>query len=63
MKINRCRVCGKMPGFVGFKKQSGIIYHRVACGNCGHCATSPLAKSVEEAIIRWNKENEVKDES
>ena len=60
MKINRCRVCGKMPGFVGVKKESGIIYHRVEC-RCGNNARS--VSSLEAAIIRWNKENEVKDES
>jgi hypothetical protein len=58
MKINRCRVCGKMPGFVGVKRESGIIYHQVEC-RCGNNARS--VSSLGAAIARWNKENEVRN--
>ena len=58
--INPCRKCGKTPSLVGVKRESGIIYHQVEC-RCGNNARS--VSSLEAAIARWNKENEVKDES
>ena len=52
--INPCRKCGRKPGLVGAKYESGIIYHRVEC-RCGNNVRS--VSSLAAAIKIWNEEN------